>query len=132
MIQEILKYVAIAVLSAWGGNRLAIFQKAAERRREFRDKVRLLAAGREYRWTGDPAFSSLAIDRELKEACVKIRDDIPRWRRRRFDDTFDSLFGPFSNRAPSEGLYGTEYIEANAKDSKRGRAAIDSLLRCAK
>ena len=139
-MNEFAKFVIYGVIGGLITWRITAFQRASERRRAFREQVSLLEASLSGLFITDNNLSlnNLRQSAELREACVKIREDIHWWRRRKFDGAYNRLFSYAALREMErydpglDGIDNMKLLETYNRDHQKGRDAIKELLACAK
>ncbi|HUJ09268.1 MAG TPA: hypothetical protein VL171_04520 [Verrucomicrobiae bacterium] len=139
-MNELLKFVVYGLIGGFIAHWFDSRNKAIERRRAFRDQIHHIIMTDPAIDEEGPLLSRLRECQELKEAYLKVREDIVWWRRRRFSRALDKLIrGEPSElivRDSGSPVSDQEAAQQQADEWKRdmdtGNAVIAELLRAAK
>lgn len=129
MIMDTLKDILLLILSAYIGAVFAQYSDAAKRRREFRDKV--FALREKLRRVDRDIVGVLPdFDEQLNALALKIREEIPVWRR----EEFSSALANFAELAPRGSPTDQHLMFDIASSRVRLRAdalsALDHIASC--
>jgi|LakMenEpi03Aug12_release.lakeMendotaPanAssembly.Ray.scaffolds.fasta_scaffold579975_2 hypothetical protein len=129
MIMDTLKDILLLILSAYIGAVFAQYSEAAKRRRDFRDAVFALRE-RLRRVDRDIVGVLPEFDEELNALALKIREEIPVWRR----EEFSSALANFAELAPRGSPTDQQLMLDIASSRVRLRAdalsALDHIASC--